>query len=250
MTRNQDVEIISKSLRKKPKQLPASLWTPLRKYTLVRTPQEQQCFLLEKAPHSQHKETRYSASVKRSLRAALALDQSTQNFTLDFKTGASVDLDLLLVDDSLLVNDKWLDFEESHKNAPCWLSQQSVGQVTTFSCLHVLTHLYDLVLVELTRYLETKTGRTIAMEPSLSLRVRENLQQMPLVVETILTEAACELKVSWSDSDHDLASVHGLDPKCQVTLHRESTCSQKQSDLLKQDGKHIPSAVRLVDFDG
>jgi hypothetical protein len=217
---------------------------------LVRTPQEQRCHLLKMAPDSQHKETPYSAGVERSLRAALTLDPSTKDFELAFKVGATVDLDLLLVDDTLLINDKWLDFQESHKNAPCWLSRQSIGQVNTFSCLHVVTHLHDLVLVELTRYSDTRTGRTIGTEPFLSLSVHESLQQMPLMVEMVSTDAACELKVSWSDSDHDLASVHGLDPKCRVTLHRESTCSQKRFDPLIQNGKRFLLAVKLVDFDG
>jgi hypothetical protein len=177
----------------------------------------------------------------------LKLHQRTQNFTIVFKSAATVDLDLLLVDKVLQINDKCLDFQESHKNAPCWLSQQSIGQVNTFLCLHVVTHLYDLVLVELTRDPDT---RTLAIEPSLRFKVRESLQQMPLVVETALTEAACELKISWSDSDHDLASMHGLDPKCRVTLHRESTCSQNRFDHLEQRGKHISSVVRLMDFDG
>lgn len=180
----------------------------------------------------------------------MKLHQSTQNFTLVFKNGATVDLDLLLVDRELLINDRCLDFHESHKNAPCWLSQQSIGLVKTFLCLHVVVHLYDLVLVELTRDSDTRPGKSLAIEPSLSLRVRESLQQMPLVVEMALTKAACELRVSWSDSDHDLASVHGLDPKCRVTLHRETSCSQKRFDYLQQNGKHIPSAVRLDDCNG
>ena len=188
-------------------------------------------------------ETGYSMNVKRSLQAALALDQSTHDLNLAFKSGATIDLDLLLVDGTLLINDKWLDFHESHKNAACWLSRQSIGQVNTFSCLHVVTHLHDLLLVELSRDSDTRTGKTTT-EPSLSLRVRESLQQMPLRVATALTEMACELNVMWSDSDHDLASVHGLDPKCRVTLHRESTCSKRRLDLLEQDGKHVP---RLYD---
>jgi hypothetical protein len=110
--------------------------------------------------------------------------------------------------------------------------------------------LCDLALVELTRDSDTRPGKSLAIEPSLSLKLWESLQQMPLVVETALTEAACELRVSWSDSDHDLASVHGLDPKCRATLHRGTSCSQKRFDYLQQNGKHIPSAVRLDDFDG
>jgi hypothetical protein len=249
LTKNQDIEIIRKSLRKKPKQLPQSLWTPLQKYRLVRTPQQQQRYLLKTAPNSQLEETPYSKSVKWSLRAALALSKSTENLVLSFKSGTTVDLDLLLLDDTLLINDKWLDFQESHKNSPCWLSRQSIGQVNTFSCLHVVTHLHDLVLVELTQYSDTGTGRAFVMEPSLSLRVHESLQQMPLMVETVPTGMPYELKVSWSDSDHDLASVHGLDPKCRVILHRESTCSQKKFDPLGQNGKRIHWVIRPVEFE-
>lgn len=250
LTRNEDVEIIRRSLRKKPKQLSQSLWTPLQKYGLLRAPQQQQRHLLKTAADSRREETRYSKSVKWSLTAALALSEGTENLTLRFKSGATADLDLLLVDDILLINDKWLDFQQSHENAPCWLSRQPIGQVDTFSCLHVVTHLHDLVLLELTKSPDTNTGRTVAMDPSLSLKVHESLRQMPLMVTTVLTGRAGELKVSWSDSDHNLASVHGLDPKCRVTLHRESTCSLKRFDPLGQNGKQIHSIIRLVGFDG
>lgn len=219
----------------------------MHKYGLVRTPQQQQRYLLKTAPNSQLEETDYSKSVKWCLRAALALSKSTENLVLSFKSGATVDLDLLLLDDAVLINDKWLDFQESHKNTPCWLSRQSIGQVDTFSCLHIIMYLHDLVLVELTKYSDTGTGRIFATEPFLPLKVQESLQQMPLMVETASTGRPYEMKVSWSDSDNDLASKLGLDPKCRVTLHRESTCSQKRLHPLGQNGKCFHLVILLVD---
>ena len=57
--------------------------------------------------------------VKRALRASLNLDTQTKDLELVFKEGGVVELDLLLDRTQLIVNEKWLDFDNSYKNAPC-----------------------------------------------------------------------------------------------------------------------------------
>ena len=47
-----------------------------------------------------------------------------------------------------------------------------------------------------------------------------------------------EILVSWTDPESSLLSkLHHLNVKCRVTLHRESTCSQKRFDLVGPTGK-------------
>jgi hypothetical protein len=89
--------------------------------------------------------------VKRALCASLCLDARTKNLELVFKDGTVAELDLLLDGTQLMVNEKWLDFHASHKNVSCWLSRLSSTagfSSDTFSCDHVITELYDMVLME------------------------------------------------------------------------------------------------------
>jgi hypothetical protein len=93
--------------------------------------------------------------VKRALRTSLCLDARTRDLELVFKEGTVAELDLLLDGTQLMVNEKWLDFHDSHENAPCWLSRLSTTagfNCDTFSCDHVITELYDLVLMEVAKH--------------------------------------------------------------------------------------------------
>ncbi|RAL59243.1 hypothetical protein DID88_006958 [Monilinia fructigena] len=51
-----------------------------------------------------------------------------------------------------------------------------------------------------------------------------------------------EVYVSWEDKEFEAEKnfrIHGLKLKCDITLHRESTCSRKRSDLTAQDIQRI-----------
>ncbi|KAH9206337.1 hypothetical protein DL95DRAFT_266133, partial [Leptodontidium sp. 2 PMI_412] len=109
-----DVDLIRRSLKKEPKQLPRRLWDPLKRFNLIRTPQEQRRYLLRNAVDSALEDTPFSVGVKCSLRAALALDASTRDLELRFKSSTDTELDLLLEGSEILVNEKWLDFYSSH----------------------------------------------------------------------------------------------------------------------------------------
>ncbi|PVH72999.1 hypothetical protein DL98DRAFT_576490 [Cadophora sp. DSE1049] len=234
-----DVEIIRSSLKRRPEQLTSPVWDPLRKYGLVRTPREQQCYLLNQAPRTQSRGTTYSLGVERALRAALALDSRTKDLNLIFKSGAKTDLDLLLDGCDLQINDKWLDFKNSHRLAPCRLSRQAYREYSNadhFSCDHIVTDLYELVLDELKRHDEIDSNESSESDSSLYQRLCEQLRQMPVMVESRVGTSSEMIVVSWTDLDGDVLSrLYGLDPKCRVTLHRESTCSNRRDDLLLYD---------------
>ncbi|PVH68501.1 hypothetical protein DL98DRAFT_380416, partial [Cadophora sp. DSE1049] len=137
-------DAVDQSLKKTPIQLPRCIWNPLRRFNLARTVQEERCHLLYNAPLSIETDTLYSAGVKRALMATLSVDTRTQNLEIVFKSGSSAELDLLLEDSQLQVNEKWLDFRASHKDAPCGLSRLALSEdlvIHTFSCDHVINEL-------------------------------------------------------------------------------------------------------------
>ncbi|CZR65094.1 uncharacterized protein PAC_14994 [Phialocephala subalpina] len=216
---DEDVEIIRNSLKKKPAQLPAVLWDPLRRFRLVRTPQEQQCYLLHNAPVAEDNKTTYSRGVQRALRASLALDARAKDLEIIFKRGDRTDLDLLLIDGALEINDKWLDFGLSHDINQCWVALQFSHDNSTpdhFCCDHIVTELFSLIVNELKRQPLPGEHDVIEIDPSINLKVYENLRHMPVMVKArALAEA-----------------VYGIDPKCRVVLHRDSTCSVRRDELL------------------
>ena len=224
-----------KSLKKVPKQLPDMIWDPFLKYGIVRTVQQWRHDLLREAIDSTLAETQYSASLKHSLNAALALDASTQKLCVKFKSGANAELDLLLDGSNLLLNDKWLDFDRSHDGMPCWYSKLASLKDSTsqgFFCSHVVMDLYEMVLTELRHKGDTNESTLANSHGSLRRTVSENLHEMPSMIQIVQGERSGEIEVSWACLHGHLATRLGVDLKFRVTLHRESKCSAKRKDLL------------------
>lgn len=180
-------------------------------------------------------------SVRRAFSAALALDTRTKGLRLVFKSAGQTGLDLLLDKSDLLIHKKWLDFHSSHEKAACWLSRlasTSEVNVEKFSCDHIVTDLYDLVLTELGKGQTIEPDGLTETEGSLRLRVSGSLRHMLRIVEIAPGERLGEIEVSWTDQESDMAyKMHDLNLKCRITLHRESTCSNKKLDLLGPEGE-------------
>lgn len=240
----QDIDLIRKSLKKEPVQLPYCIWEPLRRFKHVRSPQEQRYRLLHNAPVAAGRSTVYASMVKRALQAALCLDPRTQSLDLIFKDGAAAELDLLLEGSRLMINEKWLDFHASHEETPCWLSRLSSIEGfnhENFSCDHIITELYDLVLMELDKRRTEQEKTIFETEGLLRLKLIENLRQMPRLVKTAPGSSSGEIDVTWMYVESDLvAKLHGLDVKCRVMLHRQSTCATARYDLVAPNSKSLP----------
>ena len=171
------------------------------------------------------------------------MDERTQNFAIIFKSGANADLDLLLQESTLFINDKWLDFEKSHLKAPCWLSRNGVTR-HDMPCDHIVTRLYDLILRELTKGPASQSDNSAQSKDTLRLRVSDSLRQMPCMIEICQGQNPGELHATWAILERDLVfKMYGFDLRCQVTLHRESTCSEKKAEVLFYNSK--PSAHSL-----
>jgi hypothetical protein len=203
----------------------------LKKYNLVRTPQEQQIYLFQKAPEVPEKGTTYSAGLKRALRAVLALDARTKGLEIVFKAVGKAQLELLLSGEKLEINENWLDFQASHEKAPCWLTRQAhidESRMDHFFCNHIVKDLYRLVLEEIKR-----RGQSSEADSSLHQSVDESLRQMPMMVEVSPGCHSGEVHVSWMSLEGDVFSrVCRSDPTCRIILHRESTCSARRGNLL------------------
>lgn len=172
----------------------------------------------------------------RALRAALALDVKTKDLKVVFKNGATTDFDLILFESTLEINNKWLDFKQSHSKTACWLSRQSNDESSTmshFSCDHIALTLYELVLEEVMRDPGFAHRESSESKATLCQKVSENLRHMPMMIETCLGGPG-EIIVSWIDRDGGMVSrVYGLNPKLEITLHQESSCALKRGDLLR-----------------
>lgn len=181
--------------------------------------------------------------VKTALHASLCLDTRTKDLELVFKDGTAAELDLLLDGTQLMVNEKWLDFHASHENVPCWLSRLSTAAGFSgdiFSCDHVITELYDMILMEVDKHRGEQGHGAMEADGLLRLRLVENLRQMPRVIETAPGCDPGEIDVTWMDFEGGLtARLHGLDVKYRVTLHRERICALKRFDLVTLDGEDL-----------
>jgi hypothetical protein len=192
--------------------------------------------LLHNAPVAEDNRSPYSAGVWRALRAALALDVKTKDLKVVFKNGATTDFDLILFESTLEINNKWLDFKQSHSKTACWLSRQSNDESSTmshFSCDHIALTLYELVLEEVMRDPGFAHRESSESKATLCQKVSENLRHMPMMIETCLGGPG-EIIVSWIDRDGGMVSrVYGLNPKLEITLHQESSCALKRGDVLR-----------------
>jgi hypothetical protein len=220
-----------------PVSLPHNLWEVLKKNGHVHTPEEHLYQLLHNAPVSELEETPYSSGVKRVLSAALALDDKTKRLKLVFKSGAKTELDLLLDGSDVLINDKWLNFQETHLQTRCWLSRTHIKD-SDFPCDHVINDLYEHVLYEMKKVPGAETDLTSEATNSMRLRAHDHLRQMPRSIELGEGEKSGELKVEWHSPDPDaFFKRYGVNLRSIVTLHRESTCFGKKSDVLSSSGK-------------
>lgn len=208
----------------------------MQKFHIVRTPQDQQIRLFLNTSEVTDNGKIYPAVLKRVINAGLALSARTNGFKAVFKAVDKAQLALLRSGSIIEINETWLDFRTSHEKYPCWLSRRGYVEesiMDQFSCDHIVRELYKLILEELKRYPGPRLGQSSDSDSSLCQRVDEGLQQMPMMVAASPGRQPGEIDVSWTDLEGDLIPrVYRLDPKCRITLHRESACGSRRDDLL------------------
>ncbi|TGO24106.1 hypothetical protein BPAE_0112g00250 [Botrytis paeoniae] len=239
-----DSAMIKSLLKKEPVLLPDRLWKTLTKYKLPQTPLEYRKNIICDSETAPILNTPYCASLMRTLRAALALDPQIQPLLLVFKKAGTSGLDSYLDSDNskLLLHENWMDFEKSHgdNSTECILSHMrnsgDVNPIEIFSCDHIIIEICNQVLQELDRIRAGKGfmgGRSVN---SLKSQVSECLKNMLRGIRAFPGPQKGEICVSWEDNEAEkLFRLHHLKLQCCVTLHRESTCSHKRSELLARE---------------
>lgn len=186
LTSIQNVEISKKCFKKEPAPLSRSIWVPLRKYELLRTPKEERVKLLSNATPSVLENTVFSAGLKRYLQAAVTLHSETRHLSLCFRSGETTDLDLLLEGPQVLINDKWLCVHKTHSRDHSYcpfrkaMASTRAG-IDTFTCVHLVEALYGLILDELCKKWELRSRHKLCHQ--LREQVSCKLNQAPLKVE-------------------------------------------------------------------
>jgi hypothetical protein len=217
----------------------------------VRTPQKERHRLLHDAPIADETSALYASMAKRLLSAALCLGMRTRDLKLVFKSRFSAELDVLVEGSDLMINDKWLDFQASHEEVPCWLSLSATTTELNSDislCDHVITTLFDQILMELTKDDRVQQDGIVETDGLLRLKLTENLRQMPRMVRTAQGCNSSEIEVTWTNSESDwAANFHGLDVQFRVTLHRQSTCFDKILDLVAPNAQ-LSFSLRTVNF--
>lgn len=166
----------------------------------------------------------------------LALDSRTQKLRLEFRSRDKAELDLLLEGSNLVINDKWLDFDSSHKDSSCsaFLEAKAAKiDIARFSCSHIVKNLYDLILVELSKGTDAHHNKSPHSEDYLRQMVSERIDQMPCMVHVDKGDVGGVLIVRWVHAESErLSKIHSLELMGRVTMHRESTCAVKKLELL------------------
>ena len=117
----------------------------------------------------------------------------------------------------------------------CSLFLEATAEQTNidrFSCGHIIKNLYDLILVELSKGSSMQENRSSDAE-HLRQMAREKIDQMLCMVEVIQGNSAGVPEVSWVHAESErISKLHHLDLKGRITMHCESTCAGKKSELL------------------
>lgn len=226
---SKDSKLIQECLKKQPLKLSEPLWKLLRKFNLVRSPDEQRTHLFRRSPVSQFTPTLFSISVHRAFMAWLALDSRMRNINVSYVQNTYTAIDFLFTaGESLLqINDKWLDFKRVHETASCRISSsmsESSFVPGVFVCDHLIDDLYGLVLVDIADSLNLTKDESMGLVRTLRHAARDMLQQMPRRVESRQPRAH-ELQITWADFDTgSIIPEYLLNTEYSVQLHRRSTC--------------------------
>ncbi|KAL3292404.1 C-5 cytosine methyltransferase [Colletotrichum asianum] len=226
--------LINKDLKKKARMLPRELWKTLRRFKLVRTPEEHidheflgsQAIALPKDV--------FAISVDRMLQAAMQLEWRLKRFRVTYVKSehTSIDVRQSAHDLRLLIHEKWLSFDTAHLDASCDISEISKAtrkQAGVFACDHIVEDLFDIVL----RTVMGATDSDALKITQLRLTARNLFRQIPRDIQVSAGSLPSQLRVSWACNDPGIISkYHGDDIDFQVRLHRDISCRTKEHILL------------------
>lgn len=165
---------------------------------MARTPQEEQkhrfaassTILFEKDP--------FHINIVRALRASISLNPATSPLTVCFVDGGGTQLDLMFDKDAqcIKIHQKWLNFDEVHKEVTCDildLSDKKTIDRRAFYCDHIVEDILELIVKKIGSELEIPLSKYRAQRG----QARKCLRSMPRLVQSSQSEDAGVLNVSW-----------------------------------------------------
>lgn len=220
--------------------MPDLLWTVLRRYGLVREPMEE---LQSRFANSQEIKppcTIFADGVARTLRALLALDESTQETTVVFVRCETnlVDVAYRADENLLYIHEKWLHAPDSHQGFP----DPAKVQPGAFIGQHLVEDLYRRAVAiiwqqtkdwQSTNHLHQSTNRL----QQVLLLSRQRLHQMPRKIQVACTEDENTVTIFFY-TGHSLVFIdlYGLQIFYLVVLHGTG-CTTEMAQLV-YDSSH------------
>lgn len=221
------IATIKDELNKEPVAVSSALWELLRKFSLVRTLQEERRVLFVASKEVVLHPGAFGAHIVRALKASLALHPRLRDWDLRFVDGGGTELDMVFSNESrVLVHVKWLQFQTSHRMGPCEaLGFTGDGRIDgeAFFCDHVVEELFESLLGMSGRGLSFLWRRAS----------REQLRLMPRLVQVAPTKSPNELEVRWIGNEGGLVSTfYNRNIRYLITLHRVTSCLSRSAELL------------------
>ncbi|EXJ59497.1 uncharacterized protein A1O5_12122 [Cladophialophora psammophila CBS 110553] len=230
-----DEDIISKELKKQPFKLRKKLWQIIRQDPpLMRTPLEERNRLFERSQRVEPCQDIFAINICRSLKGSFALDPRLSNVRIEFVDGADTAIDLLYtVGQNLLqIHEKWLHVSRVHQPSSCEFFKVAGEQMTcdrAFFCDHVVQDLLEVA------FEEVRVPLGLAPENAACLRRNavEYLRKMPRAIEVRALGAEKKLEVRWTANESGaFVERYGANIHYWVTLHKESSCGWKRTEVL------------------
>ncbi|OAP56275.1 hypothetical protein AYL99_09454 [Fonsecaea erecta] len=239
-----DEDIISKELKKRPLKLGKKIWSILRKEPpLMRTPLEERNHLFESSQRIEPGQDIFGLNIIRALNGAFTLHPELSNVNIEFVDGADTAIDLLYAADRnlLRIHAKWLDVARVHEGSCCEFFKVAGEQLTSesaFFCDHVVQDLLAAAFEEV----RTPLGLTLATAAWLRRNANEYLRKMPRAIRMRFLDAGKKLKVEWVGNESGAFTVrYGANIQYCVTLHKESTCGRRKTEVLNVAATHPAS---------
>jgi hypothetical protein len=198
-----------------PVQIPQELWDKLEEHGLCRTPQNELLHRFQSAPALESLTTTFALHIDWMLKAIMKASPATENITIVFVDGKSLDIDMSLSADECRIHDKWLTWESTHRQSLC-----DAVPTETFLCDHVVLKIWDIMMTHLIK--SERYSDIALLESDLREMARIRLSQMPRTIGCAQTDKKGQLRVTWNSSD----SHQNRNKPVRVTLHINE-CSQQ-----------------------
>ncbi|OJJ32881.1 hypothetical protein ASPWEDRAFT_42920 [Aspergillus wentii DTO 134E9] len=265
---SKDIKIIHDSLKKKPVRIADILWNLLRRWSLIRTPEEECIQQFRNSPEWLHPGLEFSDTIQQALKASLAMHKATEGIEVMFVDCRHRNIDTYFEPMSKLlkVNKRWLEFDAIHQKHPCRISKMDAEETkdNSFFCDHIVECLYEVAMRQILRRLPDTVINAEDFNNNYN-ELREKIRQMPRQIAIVHCLRSGQTKVCWEDRETDTFSqYYGDKTQYHVVLHDEACWESvknktlhEYSDPMMGDNtpcgckqKFVPQRKKVAIFDG